>query len=96
MLIELAKTKLFNYLMHAPEGEDGEEADPGTPQELRDLSLAIKNLEGAQTISAERELRLKKEFAVLAAAEVKKAGKALGLDEAALSEISAKVLGIAR
>ena len=95
MLIELAKTKLFNTLMHTPEGENGEEADPSTPQELRDLSLAIKNLEGAETISAERELKLKKEFAVAATKEVDKVAKTRGLSADAVAEIKAKILGIA-
>ncbi len=80
----------------AEQGNDLSGEDGTSPKHVALLAGAIKDLASAKKIDADRVLKIRTEMAKLAAAEVKKSGKALGLDEAAISEISAKVLGIAR
>lgn len=84
----------FTQAQHMADAPLGEEGSPG-PREVMFLAGALKDIASANKITAERILKIRKETAVKAAAEVDKVVKARGLTPDAVAEIKAKILGVA-
>lgn len=63
--------------------------------EAKELSLSIQRLVSAQRMDAERELRLRREFAAKAADQVESAAKTKGLTAETAAFLKRAVLGIA-
>jgi len=96
VVTELAQTMVFDYLTP---GDDGEVKEMD-PEALMMLGRAIKDLAGAEKLSAERELKIRDEerkAALKAAAQAAdKAGQAQGLTAEGRAEIRASILGIVK
>ena len=73
--------------------EPGDEG--GGPREIMFLAGALKDIASANKITADRILKVRKETAAKAAAEVEKVAKSRGLSADAVAEIRSKILGVA-
>jgi len=89
LAIELAQGVMMQLLA----GEDGEPVSL-TPQEAAFVAKAIADLARAQRLDAERELKLRQEFARQAADQAETVARGEGLTDAALARIRAVILGL--
>ena len=92
MLHAVAFTQVNSMAEQSPDltGEDGV-----SPKHVSLLASAIKDLASAQKINADRILKIRKETAEKAVAEVDKVAKQRGLSPEAVAEIRSKILGVA-
>lgn len=89
LLAETLQSIAFNQLIDLDDGEDLDAKD------LHFLARAIKDLAGAQSLEAARELAIRKETAKAAAEAVTKAGKAQGLSKDTIASFRSEILGVA-
>lgn len=92
LLAEMIKTVAFNTISQL--GEDG--AESTTPEDLAHLARSIKDLVAARKGSAEIELRIRKDVVREAAREVEQVARRQGLSAAAVAELKASFLGLAK
>jgi len=90
LVIELLRTAIFRQLRRA-EAEERETE----PAELVALARAIKELEAAEKMGIERELRIRREVAQEAAGLAAAAARKQGLSAEAAERIRARILGVA-
>lgn len=96
LLIALLQTTAYGQLKAMGDqpadltGEDGV-----SPKHVALLAGALKDMASANKIDAERIVKIKREMATKAVAEVDKVAKARGLTPEAVAEIRAKILGVA-
>lgn len=74
---------------------DGTEKESAGPRELMFLAGALKDIAAANKLSADRILKVRKETAAKAAAEVEKVAKAGGMTADTVAKLRAAVLGTA-
>jgi hypothetical protein len=90
LMIELVRTMAFDAASKALEGDE-----PAAPKLIASLAKAVRDLEHAAKLSAEREMAIRREVAAQAAKVVKRGAKAAGLSAEAIERIERDVLGIA-
>lgn len=89
LLNEIVRTLAFDAAMKM--SEDDEVVDP---KDLRNLSMAIRNLETAASLNVKREAEIKKRVLEEAAEAVGEAAQKHGVSQETIDEIHSIVLGI--
>lgn len=90
LLSEMLRTVAFQTISNFDESEDGASAG-----ELMFIARSIKELAQADKLSAEREIRIRREFAKEAADAVEKQATAAGMTRDTVSAIKREILGLA-
>lgn len=90
MLIEMVRTLVFETTMNASSSDE-----PMEPKMIKELSLAINNLEKAANESIKREKEIKKAFADAAAETIDQTAKQAGLTSEGATLIKKQILGLA-
>jgi hypothetical protein len=90
LLAELLKTVAFTTM--AEMGTDEKAQDP---RDIMFLAKALGELERAQTINVDRELKIRREVAEKAAAVIEKAARAEGLSAETIQRFRRDILGVA-
>lgn len=90
LLSEMLRTVAYRQI-----GDMADDEAETDSSEIMLLARAIKDLSSADKISADRELRVRREVATLAAKVAAKSAKAAGLSADAADEIRKQILGVA-
>ncbi len=85
LLAEMLRTTAFQTLG---------DLDEGTPQDVMFLAKALKDLAGADKLTADRILAVRREAAKEAAEKVSAVGKSKGLSKATVDELRKEILGV--
>ena len=92
LLIEMLQLLISRSTMQAVNEDEGDGLDS---KELYFISQAVKSLQQASSIDAEREARIKSSVLKAAAATVDDVAKERGLSAETVSAIRARILGVA-
>ncbi|QOF67330.1 DUF3486 family protein [Actinobacillus sp. GY-402] len=90
LLMEMVKNMAFETSLNMTEGTMA-----STPEVLKDMATVIHRIEQAQSISDDRERKIRKEVAQLAAETAEKAVAQAGLSKDTVATIKAQILGVA-
>jgi hypothetical protein len=85
---------LLELITARREGEDGELVSLSA-EEAKSISLSLQRLVSAQRMDADRQLKLKAQFAKEAVSAVEEVAKAQGLSRETADAIKSKILGVA-
>lgn len=94
LVAEMIKTVAFQTL--AELGDRGDKEAKATPEDIMLLARSIRDLETAGKLSADRELRVRKETAKAAAEVATQVGKARGLPAEVVQEFRREILGVTK
>lgn len=84
----------FSQAQQMADADPTDREGPG-PREVMFLAGALKDIASAQKINADRVLKIRKETATKAAAEVEKVAKATGVTADTIAKLRAAVIGTA-